>query len=73
MFPIANRILLFLSLVSSTRNLQQLLTVEGYIFSGAKTPIRVNALCITICMACVSVIRASLSPSDFALMTGSAL
>ena len=45
----------------------------GYIFSGATTPMRVKALCITICMACVNAMRASLSSCDSAFMTGSAL
>jgi hypothetical protein len=44
-----------------------------YIFSGATTPMSVKALCITISIACVSVKRASTSPSESAFITGSAL
>ncbi len=44
-----------------------------YILSGAVTPIRLSALCMTVWMASVRAIRASLSCGESALMTGNAL
>ena len=45
----------------------------AYIFSGAVTPMSVNALCMTISMASVNAKRASTKPADSALSTGNAL